>query len=340
VPGVKTAKTIEPVSRQTVFDLYFPRARIAGVVPPPAPGSFWQAPKRPRLVDNFIFQMTPAFEGEARESGFGKLRDRDKLLRSGIACPYHAARAGVYLAAVEADLACAQNAEGRKGDIKKALDKPGAYLERVSVGEGIGLRVPTKVAAKREALRKSIGEAALEAHQLAKVDSTAGNEALAAAERRWNKLRRPPPTRRFAQLRDLANEADYLANYRDARVIAPGESYEMTDLGGRYRSALRASGLPAGENDVGNVLRIMDELGLKSGPEREHFLNSFLKSQQAFGSQISTETALAAYRNAKQSIYGWSPEFREKYFPTLLQCNYPPPCHEAQCLNPWGDGPQ
>ncbi len=52
---------------------------------------------------------------------------------------------------------------------------------------------------------------------------------------------------------------------------------------------------------------------------RVDFLNNFLKTQQAFGSQITTETALAAYRNAKQSIYDWSPEFRNKYFPTLLQ---------------------
>src|SRR5271166_2302241 len=34
---------------------------------------------------------------------------------------------------------------------------------------------------------------------------------------------------------------------------------------------------------------------------------------------ISTGTMLSAYRNAIQSIYDWSPEFRDKYFPTLLQ---------------------
>jgi hypothetical protein len=114
-------------------------------------------------------------------------------------------------------------------------------------------------------------------------------------------------------------EADYLAGYKDARVIAPGEAYEMAQLGARYRAALRNSGISSSENDVGNVMRIMDELGLKSMGDREGFLDHFLKSQQAFGDQIKTETALAAYRNAKQSIYGWSPEFRDKYFPTLLQ---------------------
>lgn len=126
--------------------------------------------------------------------------------------------------------------------------------------------------------------------------------------------------REFSKTHAGTLEADYLASYKDARVIAPGEeSFEMAQLGARYRVALRNSGLSAGENDTGNVLRIMDELGLKSMPEREDFLNNFLKSQQAFGDQIKTETALAAYRNAKQSIYGWSPEFRNKVFPTLLQ---------------------
>jgi hypothetical protein len=115
------------------------------------------------------------------------------------------------------------------------------------------------------------------------------------------------------------SEADWLAAYKDARVIAPAEPYEMTELGMRYRVAARNSGVPTSEADVSNVLRIMDELGLKTMPEREHLLDSILKQQQAFGPQISTETMLAAYRNAKQSIYDWSPEFREKLFPTLLQ---------------------
>src|SRR5208283_2626563 len=81
----------------------------------------------------------------------------------------------------------------------------------------------------------------------------------------------------------------------------------------------RGSGLSSSEYDVGNVLRIMDEIGLKSQAQREDFVNNFLKAQQAFGSQITTETALAAYRNAKQSIYTWSDDFRNKFFPTLLQ---------------------
>jgi hypothetical protein len=114
-------------------------------------------------------------------------------------------------------------------------------------------------------------------------------------------------------------ESDYLAGYRDARSIAPRESFEMAGLGATYRAALRNSGIPSTEADVGNVMRIMDELGLPNMGAREDFLNNFLKSQQLFGSQIQTETALAAYRNAKQSIYDWSPEFRNKYFPTLLQ---------------------
>jgi hypothetical protein len=124
-------------------------------------------------------------------------------------------------------------------------------------------------------------------------------------------------------------EAEYLAGFRDARVIAPGESFEMAKLGAQYRAAARNSGVSTTEYDVGNVMRIMDELGdslAGKGATQEQqqaarvdFLNNFLKTQQAFGSQITTETALAAYRNAKQSIYDWSPEFRNKYFPTLLQ---------------------
>jgi hypothetical protein len=123
----------------------------------------------------------------------------------------------------------------------------------------------------------------------------------------------------FAKTHAGVLETEYLAGYRDARVIAPSskehpdESFEMGKLGGRYRAALRNSGLSVTEDDVGNVLRIVDELGLKTNPEREDFVNNFLKAQQAFGSQIKTETALAAYRNAKQSIYDWDPEFRNKF---------------------------
>ena len=123
----------------------------------------------------------------------------------------------------------------------------------------------------------------------------------------------------FSRTHAGVSEADYLGAYRDARVIAPGEADEMTRLGMRYRMAARNSGVSTSEADVANVMRVMDELGLKTMPEREHLLDSILKQQQAFGPQISTETLLAAYRNAHQSIYDWSPEFREKLFPTLLQ---------------------
>src|SRR5580658_4403620 len=101
----------------------------------------------------------------------------------------------------------------------------------------------------------------------------------------------------FSKTHSGVLEADYLAGYRAARTIAPSEPFEMARLGGEYRAALRNSGLSSSETDVDNVMRIMDELGLKSGAEREDFLNSVLKSQQAFGSQISTETMLSAYRH-------------------------------------------
>jgi hypothetical protein len=116
-----------------------------------------------------------------------------------------------------------------------------------------------------------------------------------------------------------ATEHDYLATYLDARVIAPGEAYEMTNLGATYTAGLRNSRLPAEEGDVGNVMRTMDELGLKTQAEREDFVNNILKTQQAFRGQIPTETILSAYRNAKGSIYGWDPNFRNNVLPTLLQ---------------------
>jgi hypothetical protein len=125
--------------------------------------------------------------------------------------------------------------------------------------------------------------------------------------------------RDFAKKHAGVLESDYLGFFKDATTIAPGESHDMAQLGALYKTSLRNSGISSSEYDVGNVLRIMDELGLKSQGDRVGFLDNFLKSQQAFGNQINTETALAAYRNAKQSIYGWSPDFRDKYFPTLLQ---------------------
>ncbi len=114
-------------------------------------------------------------------------------------------------------------------------------------------------------------------------------------------------------------ESDYLAGYHTARTTAPTESFEMAGAAAEYIMAAKNSGLKPTETDVDNVMRIMDELGLKTMAEREDLLNNILKQQQAFGGQVSTETMLAAYQHAKQSIYDWSPEFRNKYFPTLLQ---------------------
>ncbi len=123
----------------------------------------------------------------------------------------------------------------------------------------------------------------------------------------------------FSKSHSGVSEADYLAGYRTAMTVAPTESFEMAGSGAIYRTALRNSGLPFAETDVENVMRMMDELGLKTQAERDSFLDNVLKVQQRFGSQISTGTWLSAVRNAKQSIYDWSPEFRNKLFPTLLQ---------------------
>jgi hypothetical protein len=64
-------------------------------------------------------------------------------------------------------------------------------------------------------------------------------------------------------------EIDYLAGYRNARVVAPGEAFEMARLGAKYKLALRNSGLSASEYDVENVMKIMDEQGLKTPESRE-----------------------------------------------------------------------
>jgi hypothetical protein len=185
-----------------------------------------------------------------------------------------------------------------------SLGKPLAALGGPMVGMAVG---GSLVAAVKEAL--GMGATIQErVAQLKAAGSTPAEIEQARAD-----------FRDFSKTHTGVLEADYLATYKDARVIAPAEAFEMAQLGARYRSALRNSGLSTTEEDIGNVMRIMDELGMKGMPERERFLDSFLKSQQAFGTQIQTETALAAYRNAKQSIYGWSPEFRERIFPTLLQ---------------------
>lgn len=125
--------------------------------------------------------------------------------------------------------------------------------------------------------------------------------------------------RDYAKTHAGVSESDWLASYKDAMTIAPGESLEFTELGARMRSALRNSGLSVSEYDIGNAMRAMDEFGFKTNGERESFLNNLVKVQQQFGGQVPMETYLSAIRNAKQSIYGWSPEFRDKYLPTVLQ---------------------
>ena len=127
--------------------------------------------------------------------------------------------------------------------------------------------------------------------------------------------------RRVSQNYAGVKETDYLAGYQSARVVAPNEAFEMAERGAKYKLALRNSGLPSTEFDVENVMKMMDELGLKDGGQRDDFINQTLKTQQTFGDQIKTETMLSAIRNAKQSMYDWSPDFRNKYFPTLLQAS-------------------
>ena len=162
-----------------------------------------------------------------------------------------------------------------------------------------------------EAVGKAIEAGATVQDQIAALKAAGATDAeISKAQANYNV---------FKKKHSGATEHDYLATYLDARVIAPGEAHEMTDLGASYVAGLRNSRLPAEESDVGNVMRTMDELGLKTQAEREDFVNNILKTQQAFRGQIPTETILSAYRNAKSSIYGWDPSFRNNVLPTLLQ---------------------
>ena len=181
---------------------------------------------------------------------------------------------------------------------------------RASGGHAMGV-LPFAGPAIEQRTAQMIGAGATVQEEIAKLTAAGATGAEIAKVR--------TDFREFSKKYSGVSESDYLGGYKDARVIAPGEANEMAGLGARYKLALRNSGISSSEYDVGNVMRIMDELGLKTAGEREGFLNNFTKSQQAFGGQINTETALAAYRNAKQSIYNWSPEFRDKMFPTLLQ---------------------
>jgi hypothetical protein len=123
----------------------------------------------------------------------------------------------------------------------------------------------------------------------------------------------------FSKSHAGVSEADWMASYKDARVNAPDDAQNATELFARYRSALRNSSLSTSEADISKIMSIMDELAIKK-PDREKFLNSFTKAQQLFSdAQISPETYLAGTRTAKQSAYGWTPEFFEKVFPMYLQ---------------------
>jgi hypothetical protein len=123
----------------------------------------------------------------------------------------------------------------------------------------------------------------------------------------------------FSMTHAGTTEADWMAAYKDARVNAPDDAQNTTELFARYRSALRSSSLSTSEADMSKIMSVMDELAIQ-GPKREEFLNSFAKAQQLFADyQISPETYLAGTRAAKQSAYDWSPEFFEKTFPMYLQ---------------------
>lgn len=125
--------------------------------------------------------------------------------------------------------------------------------------------------------------------------------------------------RAFSREHPGITESEYLLAFKDARMIAPHEQFEMTHLSAKMRAALRNSGLSVDEKDMGDALRIVDELGLKTSEERESFIDNVVKTQQSFGNQVPIGTLLSAVRNAKQSVYKMSPKFINDYLPTILQ---------------------
>jgi hypothetical protein len=129
----------------------------------------------------------------------------------------------------------------------------------------------------------------------------------------------------FAKTHAGALQSNFLGTFGQARTIVGvhggdiNEALEMATLGERYRTALANSGLSTSDHDIENVMKMMDEMGLKTHEQRETFLNEFTRTQQAFKGQINTDTALSSQRNARQSIYGWSPDFVNNALPTYLQ---------------------
>ena len=111
-------KKIEEIEPEKAFEALFPEHLFPKRVPPivpasPRPGEARMKSQGALPIDDFVAVMMKKPKPEA---GFGRLRLDSELESIGISCPYHAARAGVYLAVIAAE-------RGRLGDFGEAKHK-------------------------------------------------------------------------------------------------------------------------------------------------------------------------------------------------------------------------
>jgi hypothetical protein len=125
--------------------------------------------------------------------------------------------------------------------------------------------------------------------------------------------------REFSKQHPGMLEQDWLKVRGEASTIAPGDESEMTRLGATYKLAARNSGLSTDENDFKNIMRTMDEMGLRTPEQREKFINDMLKVQQKFGGTVTTGAYLSSVQNLRSAKFALGDDFMTKFFPTLVQ---------------------
>ena len=173
--------------------------------------------------------------------------------------------------------------EGAGGAVGNAQARMAAEIQaatRALVAQGVeAQRAAQKVVASQNhvahGLRGALGEALPFAGPAILHETAKATEAGATVQERIAQLKgmgaKPENIaqaqsdfREFSKTHAGVLESDYLAGYKDALTIAPQDAFGMAKHGAVFRSGLRNSGLPIGEGDVGDALRIMDELALKT----------------------------------------------------------------------------
>jgi hypothetical protein len=125
--------------------------------------------------------------------------------------------------------------------------------------------------------------------------------------------------REFTKTHPGVLEADWIKSRTEAQTIAPDAPDEMTELGARFQTAMRAAGRPLGEDDFQNVMRMMDELKNNTPEQRRNFLDQMAKIQQKYHGTVPLGTLLSAVQNLRSAKFSLSDDFIGKYFPTLVQ---------------------